>query len=76
MTISLFTVLFSPLVPVGKVSKIDVKRAQIEDQLTMKFGETLPNCGYKHECEPNSFPAHLSSGEGKDKGPTICIKDQ
>ncbi len=60
-------------ISVGKLGKIEVKKAEIEDSKSMKMGEELPNCGVKDGCGPESFPVHLYSGKGNSDGPKICV---
>lgn len=57
----------------GKLSKIEVKKADVGEKSNLKVGEELPNCGVKDTCGPDSFPVHLYTGKGNSEGPKICV---
>ena len=57
----------------GKIRKIDVKRAQVEHSNSMKRGADLPNCGLQNVCSADSIAVHLYTGQGSEEGPKICV---
>ena len=58
---------------VGRLSKVDVKKPQVEEQTDMKMGEMFSNCGIPKGCSSESFPVHLYTGKGNSDGPKICV---